>query len=163
MVDRVGEESVAPHLHESAAILWDFVGEGGVVAPRNQRSEAPKCPTCGEVHGGAEYFTPEMVELHAKLPMIPEEDREDVYVELASRFMAQVTEMDVEIPERIHKLVEKAQDAGTKARRSLLRVGRMVVLNLNEREKHMKGAEHIRKLFAVPNPTPPTENTGGLN
>lgn len=164
LVDRKNGEQVEPHLHESPALHWDHLSEDGTTTSMlGDKVSPPKCPTCGEAHGGApEYFTPEMIALHAQLGSTPEGDREAVYVELAGRFMAQVTELDASMPDRIHKLVAKAHDAGEEARRALLRVGRMVVKNLDARAQHLQGSAHVRNIFAIPIPIA-KEKTGGLN
>jgi hypothetical protein len=164
LIDRKNGEQIEPHLHESPALHWDHLSEEGTTTSMlGGKVSPPKCTGCGEVHGeGPEYFTPEMIALHAQLGSTPEEDREAVYVELAGRFMAQTSELDADMPDHIHKLVAKAHDAGEEARRALLRVGRMVVKNLDARAQHMQGAARMRKLFTIPVPVT-NEKAGGLN
>jgi hypothetical protein len=161
LIDRKDGVEVPPHLHESPALHWGHVEEDGSVTSLGDSTPQPSCTSCGESHG-QDYFTPEMIALHLHLQGAPEYERPGIYIELAQRFMAQVTDLDVDMPNSIHKLVQKANDAEEHAERLVMKVARLVVRNLDERAKQIHGSAQMRKVFMAPLHKPETKG-GGLN
>lgn len=162
LIDRKNGVEVPPHLHESPVLHWDLMGEdGNVTSLLGASPQQPTCESCGESHG-QDYFTPEMIALHLQMQGAPEHEQMGIYLELAHRFMAQVTDMDVELPDHIHKIVEKALDAEEQAERAIMKVARMVVRNLDERAKQIHGNAQMRRVFIVPLRKTETPG-GGLN
>lgn len=164
LVDKRGDQTVEPHLYESAAGLWGKVLEdGGVAAQPKPAPTGVKCPSCGEVHA-EDPFTPEMYTLFERLKGVAsDEEREVILVELAHRFMEQTRETDHEMPDWVHKLVDKVDDAEVRLSRAVLRIGRMVARNFSEMEKQKAVQGHIRKVMLMPLNLAPDEKKGGLN
>lgn len=159
MVDKKDGQTVEPHLHESAAVLWDKILEDGTVGAKTETA-GPKCPSCGEVHG-TDPFTPELFALYEQLKALPpDEDREEILSEMAERFMANIEQTDYDLPDWLHRMIEKADDAEERMRRAILRVGRMVARNLSEMEKAKAVQGHILKVMIMPFP-PSGEDKGG--
>ena len=120
-----------------------------------------KTETAGPARAGSPRtdLHPELLRLRAAaLP--PDEDREEILSEMAERFMANIEQTDYDLPDWLHRMIEKADDAEERMRRAILRVGRMVARNLSEMEKAKAVQGHILKVMIMPFP-PSGEDKGG--
>lgn len=151
LVDKKNGVEVPPHLYESAAFLWDKLLDDGSVEekPEKPTPKGEVCPSCGEVHSPSP-FTPEMLSLFQELQNAPPTERSEILLEMADFFMREVDETDQEFPDWVHTMVEKAENAQKKTHRAMLRIGRMVVRNIEEMQQHKAVQGHIRKVMLMP-------------
>lgn len=165
LIERMDGKEVVPHVHESPASFWMPVPEEGAAPPAKQETkpEGEVCVNCGEVHADKSPFTPEMFELFARFKTAYEHDKKQILIELAERFAIEISPNDPDVPDRVHKLLNRVEDAHEEAHRAMLKVGRMVARYLERHQAQQAAQGHIRRVVMMPVPPPTSDKGGNLN
>jgi hypothetical protein len=121
-IDKKGGSEISDAYEiDSPAHLWHTTTQG------------EPCADCGDVHDSG--FNPEVMEVYARYQKASDAERSDLLVELARVFVVNVKDSDLAVPESMHEMASKAEEALFALDNLHARIGRHVVAYITESTK----------------------------